>query len=101
MTNTKKLIEYCDSEITTEIEALLGANQEQVTYNEMRIDIYREAIFFLREHETNEDTDWLQGEHEKLVRAIKKTKKLITLSFMDGKIVILRDRVIFKNDSVN
>ena len=101
MTNTKKLIKYCDSEITSEIEKLLGANQEQISHNEMRIDIYREAIYFLRENETNEDTDWLQSEHEKLIRAIKKVVKLNTISFMEGKINILRDRVIFKNESID
>ena len=101
MTNTKKLIKYCDSEITSEIEKLLGANQEQISHNEMRIDIYREAIYFLRENEPNEDTDWLQSEHEKLIRAIKKVVKLNTISFMEGKINILRDRVIFKNESID
>ncbi len=100
-TNTKELIEYCDEEISTEMEKLVNANQEEFNHYEMRIDVYNETIYFLRENPSNKETAWEHIEHEKLVKAIKKTKKLNSISFMSGKIEMLRDRIIFKNESVD
>jgi hypothetical protein len=100
LTNTVQLIKYCDSQIASELETLLKANQEQFQHSDLKINIYNDSIYFLKENEPNDNTEWEHEQFEILVRGIRDVKTLAALNFMNDKLGVLRDRIIYKNEQV-
>ena len=105
MTNTPNtpinLVSYINEEIDKELKASITLNEDKLPRQETILEIYEMALHFLEDCKPNEDTEWEHKEYSLFVQALKDINTISSLELIQIKMILLQNRVIYKDDKVS